>query len=334
MAKKIEDMRALLKDVRGDLMAKPNVIATGIGYKYVSGKKTDEIGIICSVEKKVAKTYLSESETLPEKIQDVSVDVFVSGLIHAFQDPTGRFRPAPGGVSIGHVNITAGTLGCLVKKDDQWYILSNNHVLANSNDAAMGDAIVQPGPYDGGSDSQDRIATLADFVPIQFEGGTVPTPCPVGNMVAGVLNGIAAVLGSRTRLLPVRPQASSNLVDAAIAKPLENDLVIDDILNIGKISGVADATLGMSITKSGRTTGVTTGTINQIDVTSQVSYGNNKIATFVDQLLAGSMSAGGDSGSAVLSSDKKLVGLLFAGSNTTTLINRIQNVFDALQVSR
>jgi len=277
MANKIEDMKMVLKDVRRDLMTKPNVIATGIGYKYVQGKKTDEIGIICSVEKKVAKSYLSESDTLPEKIQDVSVDVFVSGLIYAYQDPTSRIRPAPGGVSIGHTNITAGTLGCLVKKNNEWYILSNNHVLANSNDAAIGDAILQPGPYDGGTDPQDRIATLAEFVPIQFEGGGVPTPCPIGNIVAGVLNGIAAVLGSRTRLLPVRPQAATNLVDAAIAKPVENDQVIDDILNIGKISGVAEAALGMSITKSGRTTGVTTGTINQIDVTSQVSYGNNKI---------------------------------------------------------
>jgi hypothetical protein len=69
-------------------------------------------------------------------------------------------------------------------------------------------------------------------------------------------------------------------------------------------------------------------------VTAQVSYGSNQVATFVDQLLAGgSMSQGGDSGSAVLSTNNRLIGLLFAGSTSTTIINRIQNVFQALQVT-
>ena len=89
----------------------------------------------------------------------------------------------------------------------------------------------------------------------------------------------------------------------------------------------------MNVKKSGRTTGFTTGTIQQIDVTSTVTHGSNKTATFVDQLMAGAMSAGGDSGSAVLNDQNELVGLLFAGSNSTTLFNRIQNVFQALQIS-
>ena len=67
-------------------------------------------------------------------------------------------------------------------------------------------------------------------------------------------------------------------------------------------------------------------------MTSQVSYGTNKTAVFVDQLMAGAMSAGGDSGSAVLSESNNIVGLLFAGSNTSTVINRIQNVFQLLSV--
>jgi hypothetical protein len=49
--------------------------------------------------------------------------------------------------------------------------------------------------------------------------------------------------------------------------------------------------------------------------------------------MTGYMSAGGDSGSAVLNSEKQLVGLLFAGSSNTMIMNRIQNVFNALQVS-
>jgi hypothetical protein len=89
----------------------------------------------------------------------------------------------------------------------------------------------------------------------------------------------------------------------------------------------------MSIKKSGRTTGLTYGTIEQTNVTARVSYGVNKTALFTDQLMAGAMSQGGDSGSAVLTKDNNLVGLLFAGSDTTTLMNRIGNVFSAMNVS-
>ena len=55
------------------------------------------------------------------------------------------------GVSVGHPSITAGTLGCLVQDAARRhrYILSNNHVLANCNSAALGASILQPGPADG-----------------------------------------------------------------------------------------------------------------------------------------------------------------------------------------
>ncbi|NIU63493.1 MAG: hypothetical protein GWN66_23410, partial [Pseudomonas stutzeri] len=87
----------------------------------------------------------------------MQTDVQETGVIRALQDHTAKWRPAPGGVSIGHVDITAGTLGCLVVRGDHIYILSNNHVLANSNEAEPGDAILQPGPHDGGT-MDDQIA--------------------------------------------------------------------------------------------------------------------------------------------------------------------------------
>ncbi|MCB0294865.1 MAG: trypsin-like serine protease, partial [Calditrichaeota bacterium] len=124
-----------------------------------------------------------------------------------------------------------------------------------------------------------------------------------------------------------------NLVDCAIAERVNPNDVVYEILGIGTISVVADATLNMAVKKSGRTTGFTTGTIQQIDVTVQVNYGSNQIATFVDQLMAGAMSQGGDSGSAVLNDQNQLIGLLYAGSDTSTIFNRIQNVFSALQVT-
>lgn len=329
---KLEECRRVLREARSELFRKPNVVAVGVGYKTVGGKRTSELALICSVEVKKSKEKLLTGEAIPESIQSIPTDVYPTGVIYAQQTRTERHRPAPGGVSIGHYLITAGTLGCLVRKNNTTFILSNNHVLANSNDAALGDAILQPGPADGGTVQNDTIANLSEFVPIQF--GTTTIPCPIGNGVASLLNGLAAAIGSSTRLQAAATAAAAdNLVDCAIAQPINPGDVINQILEIGTISGVADGTLGMSLKKSGRTTGLTTGSIQQIDVTANVSYGTNKTATFVDQLMAGAMSQGGDSGSAVLNDQNQIVGLLFAGSNTTTIINRIQNVFQALQVT-
>jgi len=89
----------------------------------------------------------------------------------------------------------------------------------------------------------------------------------------------------------------------------------------------------MTIKKSGRATGLTTGEILQADVTLNVQYGAGRIARFSDQLLAGAMGQGGDSGSEILDNGNKLVGLLFAGSDNTTIINRIEIVFSGLGLS-
>ena len=140
-------------------------------------------------------------------------------------------------------------------------------------------------------------------------------------------------IGSRTRYRITRAAAVTNLVDAAIALPLVPTDVVDEILEIGTIKGVAVAGLGDAVKKSGRTTGLTTGVIIQTDVTVDVSYGAGQVARFTDQLMAGPMSAGGDSGSAVLNDDDELVGLLFAGSDSTTILNHIDNVFLELNVN-
>jgi hypothetical protein len=332
MAAELETVRTLLPDVRTELLRKANVVAVGVGYKVSEGKPTNELAIMCSVDSKKASRFLTSKDVIPARIQNIPTDVYPTGIIRALQDPTAKFRPAPGGVSIGHKNITAGTLGCLVKKNNTIYILSNNHVLANSNDAEIGDEILQPGPYDGGQLATDQIARLSEFVPVEFEQSGAD-PCGLASSVVKFLNGLAAMLGSKTRLFQQRISAVENLVDCAIAEPLNPDDVINEILNIGTITGTAEASLGMSLQKSGRTTGYTTGIVQQIDVTVRVNYGSNKNAVFVDQLMAGAMSQGGDSGSAVLNNDKQLVGLLYAGSETTTIINRIQNVFQALQVT-
>ena len=302
-------------------------IAVGIGYKTVSGKPTGELAIIGSVEKKLPKSKLAEKDLIPETVSGIPTDIIETGIIKALH--TNRHRPAPGGVSIGHVNITAGTLGCIVKKGDIRYILSNNHVLACSNDAERGDAIIQPGTHDKGIYPDDHIAELFDFVPINFTG--IPSGCPVSGAFIAVINGILHLIRSKTRLQSVI-QAEENLVDAAIARPLKNEDVSDEIMEIGTVEGMKSAILGMKIQKSGRTTGLTTGEVTQVDVTVNVQYGEGKLASFSDQIMSGKMCEGGDSGSAVLDMDGYLCGLLFGGSDTSMVANRIENVFELLNI--
>ncbi len=331
MANSIEEIREQLPGLSQRLFSKPNVIATGIGYKKVQGKKTGNLCIICSVITKVTAASLRENELIPKTISGIPTDILPTGAIHALASPKDRFRPSPGGVSIGHINITAGTLGCLVKKGNKLYILSNNHVLANSNKAVRGDIILQPGPHDGGTLSNDQIAKLSDFIPVRFEdeaGG-----CFITKAITGTFNFFARLTGSDTRLYQVNKGSKGNLVDCAIAEPFNKDDVINEILTIGSITGASEGVLDMKVKKSGRTTGHTEGIIDQVDATVRVNFGAGRTALFTDQLIAGPMSQGGDSGSVVLNNHDEIVGLLFAGSTNTTIINRIQNVFSELDLT-
>jgi hypothetical protein len=123
-------------------------------------------------------------------------------------------------------------------------------------------------------------------------------------------------------------------VDCAVARPVNSADVLDEILEIGTVSGTVEAALGMAVRKSGRTTGLTTGEISVLDATVNVSYGTGRTAQFENQIVAGPMSQGGDSGSLVVAGDSlKAVGLLFAGSEQSTIFNPIQAVLDGLNVT-
>jgi hypothetical protein len=313
-----------------ELLSKHNVVGVGLGYKISQGVNTGELSLIVSVTRKVDPSILAAEDLVPKALDGVRTDVVETGTLHAFQlGPRDRWRPVvPPGVSVGHYRITAGTFGCLVRRGEEKFILSNNHVLAESNNGQEGDAILQPGAADGGT-SDDRIATLADYVPIDF--GAAPPECSIAEWSAGLLNFVAGAFGSSHKLEAVKQTEGINRVDAALARPLSPDIVSNEILYIGAPTGAGTATLGTEVQKTGRTTGHTQDTITQIDATVSINY-NGPTAIFSGQLVAGAMSQPGDSGSAVLDMDGRVVGLLFAGSNTTTIINPIDEVFSALNV--
>jgi hypothetical protein len=227
-------------------------------------------------------------------------------------NPTMRLpRPVPIGVSTGHPAITAGTLGARVKDAaGNLFALSNNHVYADENQANTGDAVIQPGTFDGGMSPADDIGTLADFEPIDF------TPCPIGN----------------------------NTIDAAIAATTAA-LVGNSTLSEGygtPQSQTMTAAVNMKVKKYGRTTRQTTGTVSAINATVNVGYSTG-VACFTGQIVItpGSFSAGGDSGSLIVvdakgrnkNDNRKPIGLLFAGSSTQTIANPIDAVLTRFVVT-
>jgi hypothetical protein len=332
MPQDLEMVRATLDRARDGILERANVVAAGVGYKVRGGVRTDDLAIVASVTEKVPPERLAARDLVPAAVDGIPTDVLPTGEFRAFQSRTERPRPAPGGVSIGHRNVTAGTLGCLMRRGGQVVILSNNHVLANSNEAVRGDAILQPGAHDGGRFPGDHIADLADFVPIVFL--EPPSECRFASSVISILNAGCVLIGSKTRYRTLSLQVTDNLVDAAIARPVDGALVEDEILELGALTGLGSGSLGMAIRKSGRTTGLTAGEVTQVDVTVNVQYGAGRTARFTDQLMAGPMSQGGDSGSAVVDAENRLVGLLFAGSDSSTIINRIEHVVAELDLTR
>jgi len=332
----MDDVKAAKQQHQQELMGKPNVVGVGVGYKIVGGERTEIPCVIVFVRRKVRAESLSAEEMIPAQVEGVATDVIESGLIYAQQSNTAKFRPAPGGVSIGHYQITAGTLGVVVRDrgTGERLILSNNHVLANSNDASQGDPIIQPGGADGGTVQNDQIGTLLRFQPISFEGTSEPPGCNLAVTYAAFGNFLARTLGSDHRVTAYRPQQAANLIDAALARPLNNGDVLDEILEIGAISGTVEALPGMPVRKSGRTTALTTGEIMAVDTTVTVGYGAGRTAVFEQQLVAGAMSQPGDSGSLVVEAGtQRAVGLLFAGSDTTTVFSPIEFVQDLLNVN-
>lgn len=329
----VERVFSIKEKYQKELMSKANVVGVGVGYRQQGGIYTDEVALVVFVRTKLPMQQLAYEDVVPSQLDGYGVDVLEVGDVRPFNDRTIVWRPAPGGVSIGHYLITAGTFGSVVRDRNthELLILSNNHVLANSNYGDVGDSILQPGPYDGGSTMYHVIAHLARFVPIEFSI-TLPT-CNLSKAYVAVGNFIARLLGSSHRFDVIKQQEVVNYVDAAVAYPTDDDIVSDEILEIGTVLGAIPAELGMSVHKSGRTTGYTSGFITALHADIAVNYGEGRTAMFSDQILTGPISMPGDSGSLLVAKDEPYaVGLLFAGSDDITVYNPIQYVISALEI--
>lgn len=333
--RKIRD--ALLKH-KIKLLGLDNVVGVGIGPKSVQKAATGspKHSIVILVREKLPEDKLHVSQVVPKKLDGIETDVIEVGNIRLLSRMERR-DPIQPGVSIGHYKITAGTFGALVrdKNTGEPLILSNNHVIANGTNGRdkrgkVGDPVLQPGPHDGGT-MDDIIGRVDRFSPVHRL--LMSPTCPRAAAAEKCVNAVCRLMAPAYVIKVLRQTEQDNLIDAALAKPVNANVLRPQILGLGEIKGTARAEVGMSVVKSGRTTGVTKGVIQATDVTVQVDMGDGEQAVFHDQVIATPMSQGGDSGALVLNDQRRAVGLLFAGSEKTTVFNKIQHVIDQLSIT-
>jgi len=267
-----------------------------------SGTSVDEKGqpvVVVYTDRPAVGGILPQLEGVPTR-------VVMTGKVVAYaKSIVPKGKPGGGGTlqmgtSTGNDNECAsGTLSCVVTKGGTEYFLSNNHVFARENAASNGERIDAPGRYDGHPRCAQtpQIGTLAAYQNISFSG--------------------------------------NNVVDCAITKPSAG-LAYSKVEAGGyqPATSTVAASVGLACKKTGRTSGLTTGSVQAINVTIQVQYSAG-VATFTNQVqFPGSFIRSGDSGSlAVTASGNNPVALMFAGGSGGSFGNPINSVLSALAIS-
>jgi hypothetical protein len=218
-----------------------------------------------------------------------------------------RVRPALGGCSLGHPSVSSGTLGLVVRRGDERFILSNAHVLAGLNAGREGDPVLQPSHVDLGTD-RDVIGHLARYEPL-------------------VLGDASAGPGGDT----------FNRMDAALASVTSPDAVAEGVVGLGPIPAwraLADVPIGTPVAKVGRTSGLTTGFVLAVGVTYKIDYGLERPLVFTNQIMTTPMADGGDSGALLvgLGAQRSAVGLILGGSDRMTLATPIEVILKCFGV--
>lgn len=288
---------ALLHRLRGIVLG-PNVVGFAATQKYVGDAPVDVASATFFVERKMPADVLVAADAIPPVIIDhrgtaILTDVIETGPLelHLQAGPD----PIRSGFSIAHVGGDPGTLAAIVRKNGARCALSAQHVLANLDRGAPGDAILFPAIADGGT-AANRIGTLAPYAPL-VPGDDFP-------------NEVDAALC-------VLDPAALARIDAAIpgaAQPI----------------GMADPVRGAAVRLSGRTSGFVTGTVGEINAfailkRNGVAYGFRGLG------LCPRFGAGGDSGALVIDvASGKAVGIHIGGSPVTSFFVPIRRAAKAL----
>jgi hypothetical protein len=209
-----------------------------------------------------------------------------------------------------------GTLGSLLIRNGSFYILSNNHVLARSDQATLGEPISQPGIIETNCSTvgTNTVADLTSFVNLRAAGTNVDAA------IALIVPGAVDLAGN---ILSLGSTATGSTADPG--PPHQG-------------RGIP-ASIGEQVAKSGRTTGLTCSTVSATNLSTSVTYqtlcngGTSFSVTYTNQVAVsgGGFSAGGDSGSLVVDEGTAdPVALLYGGSDTDTVGNPVGDVLAAL----
>ncbi len=262
---------------RYELLLKAHVQGIGLGTKRVNGADTGVPCIIVYVYPKLPRHALDVRDVIPTGVGDALTDIIEMRPAQArvksassVREPerTKRWRPAPGGVSVGHYQLKgAGTLGEWIRdeKTGEPLLVSCWHVLTNYGRGHRGDPILQPALGDGGTVEDDTIAYLDRWVDVQM----------LGSSLGEAKSNLKALL-DRNKALP------ANYVDVAFAKAVSEEVVSYGTLGLGERKGVDCSQLGDRAVMSGRTTGVTQGRVSAVGVDIFVGYPTG-VALFLDQ---------------------------------------------------
>jgi hypothetical protein len=248
-----------------------------------------------------------------------------TGRVQVFQsnpNQNAQSLPVKLGTSGGNVDDTngrfccGGTLGSLLIRNGSFYILSNNHVLARSDQAVPGEPISQPGIIETNCSTvgTNTVANLTSFVNLQASGTNVDAA------IALILPGAVDLTGS---ILLLGSTATGSTPDAG--PPHQGRGIL--------------ASIGEHVAKSGRTSGLSCSTVAATSLNTSVTYqtlcngGTSFTVTYRNQISVsgGGFSAGGDSGSLIVDQGTAdPVALLYGGSDTDTVGNPVGDVLTAL----
>lgn len=287
------DIQAAKRKHKDDLLALENVRSVAIGHKIVDGEDTGEECTTVGVVEKVPESELQPGDIVPKSVGGVETDVVEVDEIEPENRRRSRTRPLISGISCGHQDVTAGTMGFVYQGNGNGntYVGSNNHVIADENLGDVGDSLLQPGDSDGGSAPEDVFGTLADYV-------TLEDGVDVDFALAEVADGV-----------PIDDHRIEG-----VGPPL---------MSVGE-----SVSVGEEIACSGRTSGVATGTVEQVDASVDIGYSDLGDITVDACIISTNFTAGGDSGSPAFrftGDGLEAVGRHFAGSSTSSIAHHIQN---------
>jgi hypothetical protein len=297
---------------RSRLRSYPNVVGVGVGFKVVGGKRTSEICVRVYVKKKLPKAQLKPHELIPPRVRGVPTDVIKSDVI-AYMPPIdarrGRRGTMQGGCSVG---IHPRWLG----NDPRWLVGTLG--ISVFDNVSREDVLLSCWHVLCGADDPAVKETISHRT--DTDGG-------VAYDVVGVLE--------RWRL--------NDEVDAAIARLTGHRFLLKRVLEIGPVLEATAPLLGMSVRKFGRTTGLTSGVIMDLEAETEVTYRNLPDApknTFVEQIFVEGdepVAKAGDSGSVWVDSQNRAVAMAIGGPSEEPYdhcyANRFTTVLQQLNVN-